>query len=156
MLESHTLSQHIAEQNTNRREWSIHDTPAVIEAYTLEEKQELADAISLFYLIENPDFEVASEIGDVGYLCLKYQEAYGELPETMVAAWSFAQETADLVGLSVFDCIKLKVMRNSWKYSDYMMNNGYGYEEAVKLSKETWARFGGDKKFYEIYSSMEL
>lgn len=145
------LAQHIATQNGNRREWTIHDTPTVIEAYTLEEAQELTDAISLFFLIENPDFEIASEIGDVGYLCLKYQSAFGELPESMIGAWMFAQETAELAGLDMATCIEMKIERNSIKYPDHFSSNGWGYDMAREKSKTLYKTMGGDKAFYRWY-----
>lgn len=145
------LTRQILQQHDNRREWTVNDTPEHLETITLGEYQELIEAIDSFFVLENPDFEVASEVGDVGYLCLLYQEKYGEMPESMAGAWQAAQETCDTTGLQMTDCIGMKVIRNSLKHNDYAYNKGWQYNQATDFAKSFWKDMGGDKQFYKAY-----
>lgn len=147
------LRHHIVVQNDNRFAWKTYDNPQNIEEYTLEELKELQQAGEFFFLIENPDFEIASEVGDVVYLCLKYQEYYGDMTDSMVGAWNYAHDIAERVGLDVEQCVVMKILRNSVKYPDYLASNGITYNEARYKSKDLWSTLGGDKTFYRWYST---
>lgn len=147
------LEHQIVKQNEARREWVIHDTQETLASMIREERAELDFAIEHFDFIQNPDFEVASEVGDVGYLALKYRAEHGNLPPELQADFDFAREIAERVGLDMSECIEMKLLRNAVKYPDTFSSNGWGYQDARRHSKSLYQVFGGDKRFYQWYDA---
>jgi len=47
--------------------------------------------------------------------------------------------------------MQMKVMRNQYKYPDYMMNNGYGRSEARTMSKKFYKEIIGEQAFSHAY-----
>jgi NTP pyrophosphatase (non-canonical NTP hydrolase) len=145
------LTRQIRLQHDNRREWATTDTPEHLEEITLAEYEELIEAVDSFFVIENPDFEVASEVGDVGYLCLLYQDQYGEMPDTMQSAWQAAVDTCDATGLQMEDCIGMKsethsntmttptITDGSTRRLPALLNHsGQTWEEISSFTKHIW------------------
>lgn len=123
----------------------------------LNEGVELAEAVGECEIGQSA-FAVVSEVGDVYYLYIKYKEmariAGQEIPPEAVQVMEYAEDVCNRTGINVDDAIKMKILRNGWKYQDYLMNNGYGYEEAVGISKELWKQMGGDAQFSQMYEEI--
>ena len=94
-----------------------------------DEASELSQAVEES-MVTGDVFSVASELGDVLYLALR-----------------MCRE----LGLDPADLIDMKVKRNSVKYSDAVMNNGYSREEATRISKASWKAMGGDTHWSLVY-----
>lgn len=121
--------QGIEVQQNNRRVWSEHDDSESVARMILDEAHELVEAI-IESFVTGDVFTVASELGDILYL---------------------AHRMCMELGFDPADLIEMKTQRNSVKYSDAAMNNGYDYNEAVKLSKQLWREMGGDTRFSHAY-----
>ncbi len=121
--------QGIEVQQNNRRVWSEHDDSESVARMILDEAHELVEAI-IESFVTGDVFTVASELGDILYL---------------------AHRMCMELGFDPADLIEMKTQRNSVKYSDAAMNNGYDYDEAVKLSKQLWREMGGDTRFSHAY-----
>lgn len=129
MLELDQLSGYISEQNKKRELWQGNDDPEDLTRMIKEEAIELEESIQKAMIDDNV-FEVASEIGDVGYLLLNL---------------------CNSLGINLAEAIEMKVVRNSLKYPDHIMSNGRDYKHATQVSKESWQRMGGDAAFSHIY-----
>jgi len=116
-------------QQNNRKLWSQEDDAEHVSQMILTESQELVDAINES-MVTGDVFSVASELGDVLYVALRL---------------------CDELGLDPADVVEMKVKRNSMKYPDAIMSNGYNFEEATQVSKDTWKEMGGDYKFSHAY-----
>lgn len=121
------LNLQVVELNSHRRHFER--SPLELADQILEEAQELIIEINSALLTGNA-FLVAGEIGDL-YLLL-------------------AQLSYD-IGIDPADAIQMKLLRNQYKYGDYVMNNGYSQTEARKMSKQVWSEFGSDQKFSHTY-----
>jgi phosphoribosyl-ATP pyrophosphohydrolase len=127
------LLNRIETQNAHRQEWVGSDTPEHIAGQILDEAQELVESMDNFPVKQDAEFEVVSEIGDLLYLTFKL--------------------CVDL-GIDPVQAVEMKLHRNSLKYSDHVMSNGHGYQEARKLAKDMWQQLGGDHNFYQAYTEI--
>lgn len=123
-----TLKESIRKQNGNRELWKGNDTPEAIAYMIDDEASELVEAIQES-LLSGDVFSVVSEIGDLLYLLNRL--------------------CIDL-GIDPDDAMKMKLLRNSLKYSDYVMSNG-DFAKATELSKNMWQMLGGDEAFSHAY-----
>jgi NTP pyrophosphatase (non-canonical NTP hydrolase) len=123
------LTVYIAEQNKNRRLWSEGDTPEVLIDMLGEETEELKIAVQEA-MITGDVFSVASEIGDIQYLLLKLGE---------------------MIDIDPLQAAEMKLVRNSYKYSDHISSNGRTQETARQVIKDTWKGLGGDYSFSHVY-----
>lgn len=121
------LNRQMVEHNAHRKHFER--TPEEMAAAIVEEAKELVEEINTS-MVTGDVWNVAGEIGDL-YILL-------------------AQLCHDL-GIDPSHAFEMKIMRNQYKYPDYNMNNGYSKEEARRLSRETWSRYGGDVAFSHIY-----
>ena len=121
--------QGIEVQQNNRRVWSEHDDAESVARMILDEAHELVEAIIESFATGDV-FSVASELGDILYL---------------------AHRMCMELGFDPADLIDLKATRNSLKYNDQMMSNGYDYDEAIVLAKQLWREMGGDTRFSHAY-----
>lgn len=148
------MRQRVLEQNRDRVVWQEHDNPQFFRDYIKEEYVELANEL-------HPDnkeqtrWGIASEIGDIEYLCVRYQAhiAPEELPNEVQFFRSVAWELAKQLNLNVADCVHLKIIRNDLKYP-MGITNMHEYEEGRELSKKLWSLMGGDKAFYKWYEEV--
>jgi len=129
MISIEQASQYIREQNEKRTLWEGNDDPEALAAMIKEEAQELVDGIQEAMVTDNV-FEVASEIGDVGYLLLRL---------------------CDSLGIDLRQAVEMKIIRNSMKYPDHVLSNGRDYAAATQVGKETWQFLGGDAAFSHAY-----
>lgn len=125
---SHAIEQ-VHKQQEHRKVWQEGDDAEKIANMIATEAQELIDAVRESMLTGDV-FSVASEIGDLLYLSLRF---------------------CNQVGLDPADVLDLKTKRNSMKYNDAVCNNGYKPEEATLISKEGWKYMGGDYAFSHAY-----
>lgn len=121
--------QGIEVQQNNRRVWSEHDDAESVARMILDEAHELVEAI-IESFVTGDVFSVASELGDILYL---------------------AHRMCMELGFDPADLIDMKSLRNAGKYQDFVLNNGYNYDKAVKLSKQLWREMGGDTRFSHAY-----
>lgn len=116
-------------QQMNRKHWAEGDTADAVAQMIVDESLELVQAIQESFLTGDV-FSVASEIADILYLTHRL--------------------CAEL-GFDAADLIDMKTKRNSMKYSDAVLNNGYSPAEARRISKEAWLGMGGDPVFSHVY-----
>ncbi len=122
------LGDQVVEHNSYRRHFMR--TPEQYASQIKEEAQELAQAVS-DSMVTDDVFSVVSEIGDL-YVLL-------------------AQLCAD-IGVNPAEAMEMKFLRNGWKYTDIVMNNGYSQSEAIELSKHFYSEvIGGDAAFSHAY-----
>jgi NTP pyrophosphatase (non-canonical NTP hydrolase) len=119
----------IKTQQDHRRTWQEGDSAEKIANYILEETAELVEAIQVSFLTGDV-FSVASEIADILFL-----------------AHRLCQE----LGFDPADLIEMKTIRNSMKYNDAVLNNGYSPIEAALVAKKMWGAMGGDVAFSHAY-----
>lgn len=124
--------QKVIEQNNTRREWRENDTPDGLATMIFEEAQELVDAMKEAAVTDDP-YAIVSEIGDVLYLTLKL---------------------CGSIGIDPTEALDLKLLRNSVKYPDTFHSNGWGADEAKRLSKSMYRAMGGDQVFFDWHSSV--
>lgn len=136
----------VIHQNEKRHVWREHDTEPKIADYIRDENVELLAAIE----IDDPAFAVASELGDIEYLCIKYEHSFGELPDDLRYIRHWAWQTAALTDLDMGECVRMKVVRNDLKYPESIVNN-YPYDEGRAISKRLWQQAGGDVAFSNWY-----
>ena len=129
MIKLEHAIQGIEVQQNNRRVWSEHDDAESVARMILDEAHELVEAI-IESFVTGDVFSVASELGDILYL---------------------AHRMCMELGFDPADLIDMKSLRNAGKYQDFVLNNGYDYDEAVKLSKQLWREMGGDTRFSHAY-----
>jgi len=132
MLEQSRLQHQvdmIAIQQENRKLWSETDDAESVAQMLLGEAVELVDAIREAFLTGDV-FSVGSEIADVLYL---------------------THRLCNELGFDPADLLAMKSLRNSQKYADYLLNNGYTREEAVDKAKKGWKALGGDEAFSHAY-----
>lgn len=118
----------VAEQTEQKKLWEAHDVPELIVDMIIEEAVELKDAVQES-MLSGDVFNVASEVGDILYLALKFCHAVGLVPE---------------------DVVDMKIVRNDLKYPNYLNSHG-SYEEQREKSREMWKALGGDKAFSHAY-----
>ena len=129
----HTLEQlnrQMVEHNAHRKHFDR--TPEELASQIKDEAQELVDEIQTS-LVTGEAWNVVGEIGDL-YILL-------------------AQLCHDL-GIDPVNAFEMKALRNERKYGDWTMSNGYGADEARKLSKDAWEYQGGDHAFSLLYLDM--
>jgi NTP pyrophosphatase (non-canonical NTP hydrolase) len=146
------IRRSVIKQNNERELWSLFDTEENVGDYFFEEAIELNEAIEK----EKPPIEVASEVGDIFYLGIKYGQYTGreyiEFPDKMKAVLEYASYVCHSEGIDPNDCLKMKILRNELKYPAFILNNsGRSYEEAVSLCRRMWESQGGDEAFYKWY-----
>ena len=125
------MMHRVVAQTEQRQLWKENDTPESLVDMIAEETEELRVAIQESMLTGDV-FNVASEIGDVLYLALKFCNAVGLVPE---------------------DVVKLKILRNDLKYPNDMNSHG-DYETQRRKSKDLWTAMGGDSTFSHAYLEM--
>jgi len=157
MIPSPEIQKAVRKQNEARGMWMEHETLERTHLSLLNEGIELADAVGECEIGQSA-FAVASEIGDVYYLYIKYKDlariAGKEIAPEIAQLMEYAEDVCNRTGINAEDAIKMKLFRNSFKYNDYATNNGYTYEEGTVLCKDFWDKMGGDSSFskaYEIY-----
>jgi len=122
-----SMSQQVVEGNARRKHFE--KTPEELAKQIVGEAQELVFEIQEALITSNA-FSVAGEIGDLYILLAQLCEDLGIKPE---------------------DAMKMKVMRNQYKYPDTMMNNG-DKSEAIAMAKEFYEQvIGGDQAFSHAY-----
>lgn len=125
------MMHRVVQQSEQKQLWVEHDSPEIIAEMIAEETEELKQAIQES-MLSGDVFNVASEIGDVLYLALKFCHA---------------------VGLSPDDVVQLKILRNDLKYPSDMNSHG-DYETQRRRSKDMWTAMGGDEAFSHAYLEM--
>ena len=118
-----TLKQKVVEQNQNRPGWE-NDNAMRIVTLLLDEANELLDAIQESMITGDP-WPVASEMADV---------------------FDFLLLLSEQTGIELGPALEMKLMRNSIKYPDYVVNG-----DGAKPCKELWSGFGGDITFSKVY-----
>lgn len=126
------LKQHVIFQNERREHWTNTDTALGVAKYLREEVDELIEAIEMAE-IGSGAYEVASELGDIQYLLIRLSE---------------------LTGIDLIQAGEMKVFRNSLKYSDHIMNNGYEPERARIIVKDLWDEMCGEEMFSIAYMKL--
>jgi len=122
-----SMNRKVVDSNAHRKHFD--KTPEELAKHIVEEAQELVFEIQEALITSNA-FSVAGEIGDLYILLAQLCEDLGIRPE---------------------DAMKMKVMRNQYKYPDYMMNNG-DKAEAITMSKKFYEKvIGGDQAFSHAY-----
>ncbi len=122
-----SMNQQVVESNAHRRHFDR--TPEELARQIAEEAQELVLEIQEALVTGNA-YTIIGELGDL-YILL-------------------AQLCYDL-DVKPEHAIQYKMARNSLKYGDYVMNNGYSRDEAVNISKETYKLMGGEDAFNLAY-----
>lgn len=144
---SEKLHHLVIQQNEARPLWTQHDTPQVVRGFIFDEHQELIEAIEF----DKPAIEVASEVGDVFYLLIKYTHLGGVVDAELQNIIDQANEVCSLTGLDPNLCVLQKVVRNDLKYPQTALSNGLPYEVAVPMVKDLWQKMGGDTRFSHAY-----
>ena len=124
--------------------WKNNDTRRSVKERAIEEYYELIEEIDLD---RNIAFLVASEIGDILYLALKYYEIGGEPDTDLNFAVEEALAICEITGIDPNHCCLMKCLRNDYKYAPLIQNNGFNMEEAATLSKTMYAQIMGDPAF---------
>lgn len=148
------INPHVAEmvllQHEHRRNWQENDNVVVVDEMLFHELQELDEAVTKAYIGDGA-FEVASEIGDLGYLYVRRSQFEKPITEEISIALEYAHYVCTTTGIDMNEAIMMKCIRNDQKYLHTFNNNGYDYDKAIQLSKEHWKRMGGDSAFSEAY-----
>jgi len=147
------LTQAVIAQNKNRTSWQEHDTAQNVASFLIDESQELDQAVEEA-MIGGSAFCVASEVGDVIYLYTKLVSLCEKEPTVYRAYYEYALYICELCGIDPNDALKLKLLRNSYKYPDYLHNNGLSWQEATQTSKDVWKQLGGDSVFSQMYEQL--
>ncbi len=143
--------RHLIEvQNSNRKLWENHDDQESLERMILEEFGEFYAQLQECYLTDDLT-ALALEIGDVLYLCERYQGLYDNLPTNLHLLKQQVLEVCSDLELNPNDCIEAKLIRNCQKYPDHIMSNGRPYQEAVRVCKESWKAMGGDVAWSNVW-----
>jgi len=122
-----SMNRKVVESNAYRKHF--HRPPEEIAKQIVEEAKELVFEIQEALVTSNA-FLVAGEVGDLYILLAQLCEDLGIKPE---------------------DAMQMKVMRNQYKYPDYLMSNG-DKAEAIAMSKEFYEKvMGGDQAFSHAY-----
>lgn len=114
-------------QHEARQVWKD-ETPSQITGMLHDEVKELVEAEK-----SGERMEIASEVGDVLFLTFR-----------------LCQKT----GINPADALYMKIIRNSIKYPDAVMQGDIPREKAIEILKYAWKEWGGDKKFYDFYEKM--
>lgn len=140
----------VLRQNEERKLWREGDTDEFIERYFFQEYAELLEAIEHDL---NIAYLVASEIGDILFLGIKYEVLVGEgnLKPEMRVCINHALEICALTGLDPVDCLVMKTIRNELKYFAPLVNNGFGKKEATALCKRSFKFMMGEEHFSQWY-----
>lgn len=144
---SEKLRHLVIQQNEARPVWAKHDTPPIVRGFIFTEYQELLEAIEF----DKPAVEVASEVGDIFYLLIKYTFMGGSIDPELQNILDQANEVCALTGLDPNLCVLQKVVRNDLKYPQTALSNGLPYEVAVPIVKNIWQQMGGDAQFSHAY-----
>lgn len=138
-------------QNKNRIIWEMEDDQASLEQMFDAEYEEMKECEEQFFLKPMADFHMVSEVGDVGYLFLRYTERYGMAPKRMSEKLGEAISIAARCGFRMTDAVHLKLIRNSHKYGDVHFDGTHQMREATEMSKRLWDAMGGDDAFFNYY-----
>lgn len=138
------VQKQVYRQLDNNAVWRNHDTRRSVKERAIDEFYELLEEIELD---RNIAFLVASEVGDILYLGLKYYQMGGEPDSDLDYAVEFALEVCELTGLDPNHCVLMKCLRNDYKYVPLIQNNGFSPAEASLLSKQMYAEIMGDAAF---------
>ena len=121
------MNQQVVDSNANRKHFDR--APEELAKQIVEEAQELVLEIQEALITSNA-FSVIGEVGALYILLAQLCEDLGIRPE---------------------DAMRMKVVRNQYKYPDYLMNNG-DKAEAITMSKEFYTKvIGGDQAFSHAY-----
>lgn len=138
------VKKQIMRQLDNNATWKHNDTRRSVKERAIEEYYELLEEIELD---RNIAFLVASEVGDILYLALKYYEMGGEQDPDLDFVVQEALDICETTGLDPNHCCLMKCLRNDYKYVPLIQNNGFNMEEAAQLSKAMYAEIMGDPAF---------
>jgi hypothetical protein len=145
------LNERIRHQNDNRPAWLTTDNPEVIERMIQAELNELKLAEDEFFFHDMSDFHIVSEVGDVGYLFIRYRQLSDQIPDSVRDALFYAMNVANQCGFLMSDAVHLKYLRNAVKYSDSHLTAFDRLQEGVGRSKRQWDALGGDEAFFNHY-----
>lgn len=146
------LAWRIDLQNKNRALWEIHDTPQRLEEMFNAEAQEMRECEDNFFLKPNADFEMVSEVGDVGYLFLRYMKAFGDPPEAMSRQLTEAINISARCNFTMTQAVEMKLIRNAVKYPDSFFDATQDFDQGVRDSRSLWKALGDDEAFFSWYS----
>ena len=122
-----------------------------LEAMFNQEYREMKECEDNFFLKPMADFHMVSEVGDVGYLFLRYVDKFGQAPRDMANKLGEAINISSRCGFRMTDAVHMKLVRNSAKYPDVFFDGVDQMKEGVQKSKSLWNAMGGDDKFFEWY-----
>lgn len=147
------LSYRIRTQNENRLTWQQTDTREALIGMVLAEHQELRDAIDQFDVVKHPELHLIGEVGDIGYLTLRYREAYplDPLPREFQHAFEDAFNVATRCNFALSDAVEMKLHRNAYKHTDHWYDGFTRHPEAVRQAGAFWKDLGGDDNFFVAY-----
>jgi len=145
----------ILKQEELRHVFTETNTLVEVERMIREETQELIDAIDLAINTEFSPLDVAGEVADIFVLVTKYtnkaEASLDDCPQHIQDSVDLAWDVCKSTGLDPRLCVLQKLLRNVIKYPQLICNNGYKPSEAIALSKEQYASWGGDQKFNDAY-----
>jgi NTP pyrophosphatase (non-canonical NTP hydrolase) len=121
------LNAQVVEHNTHRKHFDR--TPDELAQQIQEEAAELVGEVTRSLLTG----EVVNVVGEVGDLYI------------------LLAQFCDQLGINPVHAMQMKQARNAQKYDDYVTNNGYTRDEAIKLSKQMWKERGGDQSWSHVY-----
>lgn len=143
----------VIDQNEIRTTWGDNDTAQFLRDYFFEEWGELEEAL-LPPEREQCRWEVASELGDIEYLSIRYEQFTGEpLPADMLFFRTLAWQHATYMDINMGQAVHMKVVRNDLKYP-VSITNQFEYKKGREICKQLWENMGGDKEFYGWYASV--
>lgn len=155
-LVSPEIQKAVRKQNEARKmSWYSADNLPKLEQLFFDEVAELDEAVTQAE-IGGGAFEVLLECGDALYLFIKLRDArkfagYEDIPENVSAALEKTLNILGTVGVEPDEVVKLAVVKNSFKYSDYIMNNGYTPDQARSIVRDMWKAGGGTEAWSHVY-----
>lgn len=137
-------------QNEQRRNWREGNTPESLAQMIVEENEEKREHLELAELGEDP-IEVASEYGDLFYLCIKYLKAEPNPSLEILGIMYQALEECSELGIDPEHVVLLKLHRNDVKYPGSMSNNEFSRDDERRFAKSMYRDMGGDALFFYAY-----
>lgn len=138
-------------QNERRETWGVNDTPEALEQMFFDEVMEMKECEANYFLKSHADFHMVSEVGDVGYVWMRYRQKYGQPPEHMTESLFEAMNIATRCGFTMGDAVYMKMIRNASKYPDTYFDEYMRHEDGVRKSKKLWTALGGDEAFFNYF-----
>lgn len=147
------LGHRIRTQNESRITWQQTDTREALIGMVKTEHQELRQAIDQFDVVQHPELHLIGEVGDIGYLLLRWRDAYplDPIPREYQQAYEEAHNTATRCGFTMSDAVEMKLHRNAYKHTDHWYDGFEQHPEAVRQAGAFWKDLGGDDNFFVAY-----